>query len=403
MAHILNPTGRIIEIDDPKEYKKWLATPGFTAPTKAQIEEYTQKRLALVQEMEEGQLNNTGLNSVYLATVSPGGKDGYGIASDKILTGLKQMGLDVSRENKGQHVGLLLHNPYSIMRMENRLRIIYTMFESTKIPEEWVDYLKEADKVIVPSRFCQQAFKNAGVESVVVPLGYDDSVFKYQERINKRKKNKDFVFLHYNAYNIRKGFLEVVKAFTEEFAIDEPVKLVLKTTHKNPPIPFPPTVYPNIKVIKEALSEAKLVELLKESDAFLFPSRGEGFGMTPLEAMATGLPAIVPNAHGISEYFNENYMYEVKVGEKCPAIYSRYKDVDTGEMVVCDVKHLRQQMRYIYEHQDEAIEKGKLASEYVKNYTFTDTAKKLKGVIDDLVKNPPKERALNNVLTLEQV
>lgn len=85
----------------------------------------------------------------------------------------------------------------------------------------------------------------------------------------------------------------------------------------------------------------------------VYPSRGEGFGITPLEAMATGLPAIVPNAHGITEYFNAGYMLEVKVAEKCPGLYHSFKGQDVGEMVICDVNDLRQQMRFAYNHQQQ--------------------------------------------------
>lgn len=113
----------------------------------------------------------------------------------------------------------------------------------------------------------------------------------------------------------------------------------------------------------------------------VYPSRGEGFGITPLEAMATGLPAIVPNAHGISEYFNSNYMLEVKIGGECPGMYQRFKGQYVGEMVVADIKDLRKQMRYAYNHQEEMKELGKAASEYVKKFTYRETAKKLSEII----------------------
>lgn len=277
------------------------------------------------------------------------------------------------------------------------------MFESDKLPHDWKDYLDAADKVLVPSTWCQKIFKQSGIESEVVPLGYDDDVFKYKPRKLKRSERKDFVFLHYNAFNARKGFLELFKAFTQEFAPDEPVKLVLKTTLKSCPAGFPliPSQYPNVEAIYGACSEEELAELCGKADCFVFPSRGEGFGQTPLEAMATGLPAIVPNAHGISEYFDPEFMYEVKVADTCPALYSRYKGEDVGKMVVCDVDDLRKQMRYVYEHPKEAMEMGKAASEYVKNWTFKKTVANLKNIFDDVGGQRIVERPLRNVLNLK--
>ena len=135
----------------------------------------------------------------------------------------------------------------------------------------------------------------------------------------------------------------------------------------------------------------------------MFPSRGEGFGITPLEAMATGIPAIVPNAHGISEYFNSDYMYEVKVKEMTPALYSRYKNQDVGDMFLNDIKHLQKQMRYAYEHQDEVLAKGERAAEYVKKWTFKKTAEIIKKEYDRIMSKPMPKTKITNVLPLEVV
>ncbi len=402
MPYLINPSGRIVQIDDQEQYEYYKSQLGFQIPSPEQERAHSVRRLTEIEMMKRKTEENFE-KSFYMATVSQGGKDGYGIASGKLINELKALDMGVDLYNKGQKVGLLFHAPYSLLRMENQVRILYTMFESDKLPDDWRDYLEAADLILVPSKWCQGVFKKFGFDAKVVPLGYDDKTFTYKERVNKREARKDFTFLHYNAFNLRKGFLEVLEAFTKAFDKTEPVKMVFKTNRTAMPFPFIQSEYPNIKVINAEYNDIELAELCHQSDAFVFPSRGEGFGITPLEAMATGLPTIVPNAHGISEYFNNDYMYEVNVEKTCPGIYTRYKGQDVGKMVVCSADHLAQQMRYIYEHQDEAMAKGKAAAEYVKQWTFANSARLLKEIIDEYMGRPVVDKPIRNILHLEEV
>ena len=405
--YVVSPSGKISEVEDEAQVEYWLKQ-GFTTATPEQIAGHRREKEATIENLKDDQSNLQGEpdEGVYLATVTLGGSDGYGMASKHLYEQLRNLGVQISTFQKAQKLGLLFHSPQSLVKLENAYRIIYTMFESDKIPDAWIDYLQEADLVLVPSHWCMEVFGKAGINAQVLPLGYDDDAFGFMERENKREARKDFVFLHYNAFNVRKEFLELFAAFQKAFDPMEPVKLVLKTTVDNPMQRFPyidPVRNPNIEVIQGSFNATEMKQLLGNSDCFVFPSRGEGFGLTPLEAMATGIPAIIPNAHGISEYFNPEFMYEAKVARQEPAIYTRYKGQDVGNMVVCDVDQLAAQMRYVYEHQEEALEKGRKAAEYVKQFTYKKTAGRLKTIIDEYLEKPQVDKPLRNMLPLEKI
>jgi glycogen synthase len=51
-----------------------------------------------------------------------------------------------------------------------------------------------------------------------------------------------------------------------------------------------------------SVDRSQLAELLRGAHAFAFPSRGEGFGIALLEAMAAGVPAVATTAGGVPEF-----------------------------------------------------------------------------------------------------
>ena len=150
---LVNPSGRYVELETNWEY--WLEQPGFRQATEAEEREYRQRRLL---EYAKTTGDTAFKDSLYFVSVSDrGGADGYGMSSKHIIEALEWAGVRTSEYYTEQDIGLLYHSPHSITRLDTKYKIIYTMFESDKIPEDWVDYLHAADLVIVPSRWCQKA------------------------------------------------------------------------------------------------------------------------------------------------------------------------------------------------------------------------------------------------------
>lgn len=388
--YITGPNGKTTAINQ-KHLPYYLAK-GWKQASQIEIE----------AEQRRVQTLNTPVESVYFDSVGFEKKDGYSTTARLMQREMLKQGIYLETQYTGQDIGLLYHEATNIDRIPTQKKIIYTMFESDDIPHTWVTALKKADYIIVPSKFVADTFLKHGIKSTIIPLGYDNAIFRPKKREIKREVRKDFVFLHYNAFNIRKGFVEIVKSFAQEFETSEPVKLVLKTIHPGNSVHNALTRASNIKVIRDDRDQQGLADLLHQADCFLFPSRGEGFGMPPLEAAATGLPVITVNAHGIAQYYNSQYFYCAKIKDTCPGIYLRFRGDRVGNMVVADIDDLRKKMRYVYEHEKLAKEKGQLAAKYATQFTAEKQAEKLKVIIDVVKKQKPKHKKAE-VMLIEQI
>lgn len=299
--------------------------------------------------------------------------NGYPQSKRDMMEALRKVGVNLIEDRENREYGLCYGYPHNIQHLEAMKipkKMIFTMFESTKIPDDWVEHLEKAYKVFVPSRFCQRAMENYGIEAHVVPLGYNPDFFQYYER----PKRDVYRFIHYDAYGFRKGWDITFNAFRAAFEDSEDVELVFKTiwSEKIPPM----GEYKNIRWIKESIPREKMQGFLNDYDCMVFPSRGEGFGHTPLEAMATGMPVMIPNASGMSEYFDPLRFIGLK-WHMVRARYDHYRSEDTGYMYNVEPDYLAKMMREAYEKRDAEFMKtwSKENAEWVKkNWTYENTA-----------------------------
>ena len=123
---------------------------------------------------------------------------------------------------------------------------------------------------------------------------------------------------------------------------------------------------------------------MKEANLSVNPTRGEGFGLIPLEHMATGLPTIVSSNTGCQEYINPKF----NIGLDCkqePSFFNRIGG-DFGYDMVPTIKSIKEKILWCYENREEAKEMGKRASEWVKtNLTWDHSALKMMNVIEHIL------------------
>ena len=183
----------------------------------------------------------------------------------------------------------------------NGKKIIYTMMESESLHKNYVDKVNLFDEVWVPTHFAQKQFKKYGVhrQTHVMPLGVDTERYFPTEKVNPASLGFDlnkFVFLSVFKWGYRKGFDILLKAYFDEFSSKDDVSLLLITRCEtdNNPERIPSDIsnlrtgidksddeLPHLVVHTKNVQEKNLPKIYSMSDAFVLPSRGEGFCTLP--------------------------------------------------------------------------------------------------------------------------
>lgn len=247
-------------------------------------------------------------------------------------------------------------------RNTGQYKIGFTMLEVDGLPKEWVRQANLMDEVWVPSSFNKETFLDSGVKVpiTVVPLGVHPAYFS--NNILGKKVDNCFTFLSIFEWGERKAPDLLLRAFSDEFNSNEAVSLLCKVNNFDPSINVKDHISGlNLRknggriVLAEnqILQRYELGVLYRSADCFVLPTRGEGWGMPILEAMACGLPVIATNWSSQADFMNESNSFPLDVESLIPAV-AKCPYYQGFRWAQPSYEHLRYLMRWVFEHQDEA-------------------------------------------------
>jgi hypothetical protein len=274
-----------------------------------------------------------------------------------------------------------------------KVKVGYSMLEVTGLPLEWVRQANLMDEVWVPSQFNKDTFQESGVKVpiYIIPLGIDPAYFSPTIYSNKLKNT--FTFLSNFEWGERKAPEVLLRAFSDEFSTAESVALVCKVNNFDGSVNVHREI-DNLRLRKNGgriviaenaiLQSYDLGALYASADCFVLPTRGEGWGMPILEAMACGLPVIATNWSAQTDFMKESNAYPLEVESLIPAT-AKCPYYEGFKWAQPSYEHLRYLMRWVFENQQEASAKGlKAASEVRNNWTWNNTANVIKNRINIL-------------------
>ncbi|MDA8268763.1 MAG: glycosyltransferase [Actinomycetota bacterium] len=260
-----------------------------------------------------------------------------GLSSTPDLAGLLQRSLSMLPT---QSAAVILHVPgYAVSAVENAAHTVArTMFETDRIPSDWVPKLNQVDEIWVPTSFNAETFARSGVRVPihVVPGGVDADLFRPGLPPLDLPCTPGRRYLSVFEWSHRKAPDVLLKAWARAFRPDSAVSLILRC--------FPRSHFQGntaaavesfvdeqlaafgasradvapIMVVGEPLSPSDMPRLMAAADVYVGVARGEGWGRPLLEAMSCGLTVIGTRWSGNLEFMDDSNSLLVDVERLVP-------------------------------------------------------------------------------------
>jgi len=227
------------------------------------------------------------------------------------------------------------------------------------------------------------------------PEGVYSNFWASDTKPHEKHKSPLFTFFYNGDWSYRKGVDTLIRAYAKAFLPTDPVRLLLLVHYQGNGEEVSRQVIgteikdicnranitrlPRIEFIFGHVSDPEMPGVFKCADVYVCPTRGEAWGLPIIQAMSCGVPAVVPEWGGQTDFCNKKNSFLIKTG-KFDTIQDKVNlEVDFyryQQFCFPDENHLIKLMRYAFNHPDESKYKGQVASIHVrKNFAWANSAR----------------------------
>jgi len=249
-------------------------------------------------------------------------------------------------------------------------------WEELEFPQHLVErFNRDLHMVMAASHFVRDALLHSGITIPVEVVGEGyDHVERFDKKVESplptRSRKR---ILHVSSCFPRKGPDCLIEAFSRAFQPDDPVELVIKT-FPNPDTVLRPLLRDMeergirtapIEVVETSYSNEELIALYRTASMVVLPSRGEGFGLPLIEAMATGVPVVATAYSGHLDFCRPDtaWLVDYKLSPSRAHVagaFSLWADPSIDD--------LASQMRAVLDDPDEARSRSRKAHTLLTNH-----------------------------------
>lgn len=253
-----------------------------------------------------------------------------------MLDSLERLGYQVSANDASADVEIWFDQPRFWNFSKGPYKIGYHPWESTELLPGWADMMNECDEIWTPSPLIADWYtRYAGVK---VPVHvYEHGIDEAWKPV-MREHGDTVKFLHIGAEASRKGGWDTVRAFRRAFPDRKDVSLTIKMVNGNwngiPQVG-------RVRYIDKKFSFPEMKFLYYTHDVFAYPSYGEGFGLTPMQALGTGMPVV-----GTQEWAPYRRFMNPDLNVSAKLATSPWPKVHPGKMLRPDFDEYIDRLRY---------------------------------------------------------
>lgn len=224
---------------------------------------------------------------------------------------------------------------------------------------------ENTDLFFVPSDFVARTLAYSGIERErikICPYGVDTDMFplKKYRRCEEFQEGRALHFIYVGGAKELKGIsylLNAIMHFPKETA-----KLTIVGSYNEKDADLQP--YIDRICFTGIVLHEEIPLLLQEADVFVFPSLGEGFALSILEAASCGLPLIVSENSGVNDAITEG-----REGFVIP--------VQSTEKLV-------EKMQWFIEHPEKIEQMGRAARNLALHYTWDSYNRRISDIFDEI-------------------
>lgn len=284
------------------------------------------------------------------------GTNGYGYATVMMLDTLRGLGHEVHDNDPKADVQIAFNQPPHWQFNDGPYKIGYHPWESTLLLPGWSETMNKCDEIWTPSPITADWYtRYAGI---TVPVHVYEHGVEHQWSPVKREPEQFIKFLHVGSEASRKGGWGVVRLFREAFNgaySRDDVRLTLKMVNSSTPLANQVNTpdgrrgqLGRVTYIDEKWGIGDMLDLFYHHDVYVYPSAGEGFGLTPLQAIATGMPTItVPAWAPYAEFLDPKLSLPATLGK------TQWPEIHPGEMWQLDDDDIIDRLRYAADNYSE--------------------------------------------------